>query len=218
MSSKGFEKKLNQWLEKQLAAEQNPRRRELLQNEIGHATKTFLKTIWYPVAGHFEHLYLEWEIRDYGGKYRYLDLAYLPGGAKGCIEIHGYRSHARDIEALRFRDLCKKQSYLVMDDWIFLPIAYLSIEEEPEIIKQIVLAFIGKFVTTTNTHSLSWIEEETLKFARGRIRLFHSGELALHLKRSDRQARRILNKLVERNLFRVHNEQQRYRSYQVVVN
>nr|WP_130608863.1 transcriptional regulator [Cohnella abietis] len=212
----GFETKLNQWLHDQLAAEKNPRRKEILQKELGHGTKEFLRTIWYPTVGNFKHLYAEWEVRDYGNRCRYLDLTYMPGGAKGCIEIHGYRSHARDIETWRFKDLCKKQAYLVLDDWLFLPIAYLSIEEEPEVIKQMVLSFIGKFVSMSTNQSLSWIEAETLRFARGVIRPFHSDELALHLNRSTRQARRILDKLVEMSVIIVHNGQQRYRTYQVV--
>jgi hypothetical protein len=214
----GFEAKLYQWLSEQIASERNPRRRELLQKEIGHGTKEFLRAIWYPAVGNFNHLYAEWEVRDYGNRCRYLDLAYMPGGAKGCIEIHGYRSHARDIEAWRFRDLCKKQAYLVLDDWLFLPVAYLSINEEPEVLKQLVLSFIGKFVSMSENHSLSWVETEALRYARGIIRSFRSDELALHLKRSDRQTRRILDKLVDMNLLIVHNGQQRYRTFQTVAN
>jgi len=100
----GFETKMSQWLHDQLAVEKNPRRREILQKGIGHGTKEFLRTIWYPAVGNFNDLYAEWEVRDYGNHCRYLDLTYMPGGAKGCIEIHGYRSHARDIETWRFRD------------------------------------------------------------------------------------------------------------------
>lgn len=214
----GFEVKMNQWLNDQLAAEQNPRRREILQKELGHGTREFLRKIWYPAIGNFDHLYAEWEVRDYGSRYRYLDMAYMPGGAKGCIEIHGYRSHARDIEAWRFRDLCKKQAYLVLDDWLFLPVAYLSIEEEPEVIQQMALSFVGKFVSLSTSPSLSWVEEETLRFARGVIRPFRSEELASHLNRSDRQARRILNELVKMDVLSVHNKQQRYCTYQVVKN
>lgn len=214
----GFETKLNQWLSEQIETETNPRRRELLQKEIGHGTKEFLRAIWYPAVGNFNHLYAEWEVRDFGNRYRYLDLAYMPGGAKGCIEIHGYRSYARDIETWRFKDLCKKQAYLVMDDWLFLPVAYLSIEEEPEVIKQIALSFIGKLVSLSADHSLNWIETETLRFARGVVRPFHSDELALHLNRSARQARRILDRLVKMNVLIVHNGQQRYRTYQAVNN
>ena len=211
----GFEAKMKEWMSKQMAGEQNPRRCEILQKGLGHGTKEFLNTIWLPAVGNLDHLYPEWEVRDYGNRYRYLDLAYMPGGAKGCIEIHGYRSHARDIEAWRFKDLCMKQAYLTLDDWLFLPVAYLSIKDEPEVCKQLILSFIGKFVTTTADHSLAWAETETLRFARGVIRPFTSRELSSYLHRSDRQARRILNKLVTMKLLNVIDSKQRYRIYQI---
>ena len=52
----GFEVKLNQWLSDQIASENNARRRELLQKEIGHGTMEFLRMIWYPAVGNFNHL------------------------------------------------------------------------------------------------------------------------------------------------------------------
>ncbi|GIQ69057.1 transcriptional regulator [Xylanibacillus composti] len=210
-----FETMMDEWVSKQIAEEANPRRREILQKGLGHGTKEFLRTVWYPAVGNLKHLYPEWEVRDYGNRYRYLDLAYMPGGAKGCIEIHGYKSHARDIEAWRFKDLCMKQAYLTLDDWVFLPIAYLSITDEPEACKQLVLSFVGKFVSMPTHRSLSWAEAETMRYARGMLRPFTSGELASHLQRSDRQARRILDKLIGMNLLRVVNNQHRYRTYQL---
>lgn len=105
-----FEKSLAEWIVRQLEEEINPRRRELLQKGLGHGTLEFLRNIWYPAVGNFNYLYPEWEVRDYGNRYRYLDLAYRPNGAKGCVEIQGYRSHARDIEAWRFKDLCLKHA------------------------------------------------------------------------------------------------------------
>lgn len=216
MNAESFDQTINEWLTEQMDTANNPRRKEILKKGLGHATKEFLRKIWYPTVGNFHHLYAEWEVRDYGNRYRYLDLAYMPGGAKGCIEIHGYRSHARDIEAWRFMDLCKKQAYLTLDDWAFLPIAYLSIEDEAEVIKQMTLAFVGKFVTSSSNPNLNWIEAEALRFARGIMRPFRSDELAQHLQRSNRQTRRILHKLVQLNILRVENNQQRYRTYQMV--
>lgn len=187
----------------------------MLAKGLGHGTKEFLKTVWYPAAGNLDHLYPEWELRDYGNRYRYLDLAYRPGGAKGCIEIHGYRSHARDIEAWRFKDLCMKQAYLTLEGWLFLPVAYLSIVEDPEMCRQLVLSFIGKFIASSGIQAEDWLEAETLRFARSLIRPFTPGELAAHLQRSDRQTRRILDKLVSRNLLAVIDGKQRYRQYRI---
>lgn len=142
-----FEEVYHDWLGKQIADEKSPRRRELLQSGLGHGTVDFLRSIWFPAIGSLDHLYPEYEVRDFNNGYRYLDLAYMPGGAKGCIEIHGYRSHARDVEVSRFKDLCMKQALLVLDDWYFLPITYLSIRDDPGMCKQLVLSFAGKFLS-----------------------------------------------------------------------
>lgn len=214
----GFEEKMSEWLLEQIADEKNKRRKEILKKGLSHATLEFLRNIWFPVVGHFDHLYAEWEVIDYGRRFRYLDLAFMPGKARGCIEIHGYGPHARDIEAWRFKDLCKKQAYLGLDGWLFIPIAYLSIVDEPEVIKQLVLSFIGKFISIRSEDMLSWVEIEALRYARGISRSFSSIELAAHLNRSDRQARRILNKLKNEELIDVENDQQRYRMYFAVRN
>lgn len=109
-------------------------------------------------------------------------MAYRPGNAKGCIEIQDYRSHARDIEAGRFKDLCMKQALLALDDWLFLPIAYLSIREDPGVCKQLVLSFVGKFLSNAISSSdLHWAEAETLRFAKRLLRPFTPAELADHL-------------------------------------
>lgn len=108
-----------------------------------------------------------------------------------------------------------KQAYLTIDGWMFLPIAYLSIVDEPEVCKQLVLSFIGKFISIPASPSLDWAENEVLRFARGILRPFSCEEVALHLQRSDRQARRTLNKLVSDHLLTVIAGKRRYRQYQL---
>jgi hypothetical protein len=135
------------WLNEQISAERNSRRRERLSRGLSHGTISFLRMIWYPAIGNLNDLFPEYEVRDLNNRYRYLDLAYMPGGAKGCIEIHDYSSHARDVDAVRFKDLCMKQSELVLDDWFFLTVAYLSIQEDPGLCKQLSLSFVGKFLS-----------------------------------------------------------------------
>jgi hypothetical protein len=210
-----FETKLEEWIAKQKAEEANPRRREFLNKELGHGTIEFLKLIWFPTIGNFEHLYAEWEVRDLHKGYRYLDLAYMPGGAKGCIEVHGYRSHARDIEVWRFKDLCLKQGLMGLDDWLFMPLAYLSIQEEPELCKQMVLSFVGKFVSMPVASDLDWAEVETLRFARRLLRPFTWEQIAAHLRLSERHTRRILVQLVDMQYLVVVGGKQRYRAYQL---
>lgn len=78
-----FQLKYDQWLQANIEAESNPRRKELLCKGLGHGTVEFLRYVWLPAVGNLDHLFPEWEVRDFGSGYRYLDLAYMPGGAKG---------------------------------------------------------------------------------------------------------------------------------------
>ncbi|NGZ77903.1 transcriptional regulator [Saccharibacillus alkalitolerans] len=211
-----FEETYAQWLAAQIEAEDGVRRLELLKRGLGHGTIEFLRRVWYPAVGNLDDLHAEWEVRDYHGGYRYIDLAYRPGGAKGAIEIQGYGSHARDLDTRRFKDLCWRHGLLGLDGWTLLPVAYLSICEERERCQQLVLAFVGRFLSfDLMADGLGWLEEETLRYARRRLVPFGAGELASHLRVTDRHARAILQKLAARKLITAVNDKQRYRTYRL---
>ncbi|NOU90784.1 transcriptional regulator [Paenibacillus sp. LMG 31460] len=208
-----FDLKYEEWLQSNIVHETNHRRRELLEKGLGHGTMEFLRSVWFPTVNNFDHLYPEWEVRDFNNGYRYVDLAYLPGGVKGGIEIQGYGSHARDLDVKRFKDLCWRHCLLALDGWIFLPIAYLSIQDEPQRCQQLVLSFIGKFISTNVQPELNFLEAETVRFARRLLRPFTPIVLAGHLRITDRHARRILHNLVEMEILFVTSGKMRYRMY-----
>jgi len=209
-----FNQAFDTWLHTAITQEQNHRRREMLEKGLGHGTIEFLRTIWFPAVRNFDDLHPEWEVRDFHNGYRYLDLAYMPGGdAKGGIEIQGYGPHARDLDVRRFKDLCWRHCLLALDDWLFLPMAYLSITDEPKRCQQLVLTFIGKFVSTEAPEGLNWLEAESIRYARRLLRPITPSDLASHLRVSDQHARRILHKLVELRLLSVVSGHQRYRTY-----
>ncbi|MCG7405924.1 transcriptional regulator [Paenibacillus sp. ACRRX] len=210
-----FEQHYKAWLQENLNKEDNVRRKELLRKGLGHGTVEFLRLIWFPVVGNMNHLFPEWEVRDFNNGYRYLDLAYMPAGAKGGIEIQGYGPHARDLDVRRFKDLCRRHCLLALDGWTFLPIAYPSIVDEPKQCQQLVLSFIGRFIASDVQSSLSWIEAETVRFARRLLRPITPTELANHLRVSDRHTRRILHRLVQLQILDIASGQQRARSYQL---
>lgn len=208
-----FEQKYKEWMEWQIAQETNPRRRELLEKGLGHETVEFLRTVWYPAVHHFDDLFPEWEVKDFHNGYRYLNLAYMPGGAKGGIEIQGYASHAGDIDVRRFKDICWQHCLLSLDGWILLPIAYPSIKEEPWRCSQLVLSFVSTFVSQEVPSGLSVYEAEAVRFARRLLRPFAPNELAAHLMITERHTRRVLHKLVDEGLLLVVAGKQRYRTY-----
>ncbi|AIQ40567.1 transcriptional regulator [Paenibacillus sp. FSL R7-0297] len=210
-----FEQYYDEWLQEQIHAETGAIRLELLQKGLGHGTREFLRSVWFPAIGNFNHLFPEWEVRDFNNGYRYLDLAYMPGGAKGGIEIQGFGPHARDLDVRRFKDLCRRHCLLALDGWTFLPIAYPSITEEPQLCQQLVLAFIGRFIATDVSASLSWLEAETVRLARRMLRPLTPLELARHLKICDRQSRRILHDLVDLQILDVASGSHRARTYKL---
>jgi len=210
-----FELAYNDWLQKNISKEKSHKRKEILEKGLGHGTVEFLRLIWFPVVGHFDHLYPEWEVRDFNNGYRYLDLAYMPGGAKGGIEIQGFSSHARDLDVRRFKDLCWRHSLLALDGWTFLPIAYLSIKDEPKQCQQLILAFIGKFISIEVPSSLTWVETEIVRYARRLLRPITPLEIAHHLQVSDRHARRLLHKMVDSQILLEVSGEERIRTYRL---
>jgi len=210
----GFDQAYEEWMNSLLEKESNHRVRSRIESGLEHGTLEFLRTVWFPFVKNFNHLYPEWEVRDFHNGYRYLDLAYLPcNGIKGGIEIQGYGPHARDLDVRRFKDLCWRHCLLTLDDWTFLPIAYLSIKDEPKRCQQLILTFLGKFMATDTPSSLSWLEAETLRYARRTLRAFTPSELAAHLRVTDQHARRVLHSLTDQQFLHVSSGKQRYRTY-----
>ncbi|GAB6926566.1 hypothetical protein JCM10914A_05490 [Paenibacillus sp. JCM 10914] len=210
-----FDQQYELWVEANILNEQNPRRLEILNRGLGHGTIEFLRSVWFPAIGNFNDLHPEWEVRDFSNGYRYLDLAYMPGGARGGIEIQGYGPHARDLDVRRFKDLCRRHCLLALDGWTFLPIAYPSIVDEPKQCQQLVLSFVGRFIASDVPASLSWLEAETVRFARRLLRPITPLELAVHLRVSDRHTRRLLHKLVELQILDIASGEQRVRTYKL---
>ncbi|AWP26397.1 MULTISPECIES: transcriptional regulator [Paenibacillus] len=210
-----FDKQYESWMQTNTLNEKNPRRLEILHKGLGHGTIEFLRSIWFPAIGNFNDLHPEWEVRDFSNGYRYLDLAYMPGGARGGIEIQGYGPHARDLDVRRFKDLCRRHCLLALDGWTFLPIAYPSIVDEPKQCQQLVLSFVGRFIASDVPATLTWLEAEAVRFARRLLRPITPLELADHLRVSDRHTRRLLHRLVELQILDVASGEQRARTYKL---
>jgi len=51
-----FELKYKEWLQANIDDENNLRRLELLNKGLGYGTVEFLRSVWFPAVGHFDHL------------------------------------------------------------------------------------------------------------------------------------------------------------------
>ena len=73
-----YNQAFEEFMHRQIIGEKSVRRRERLEKGLGKGETDFLRIIWYPAVGHFNHLYPEWEIRDMNNGLRYIDFAYMP--------------------------------------------------------------------------------------------------------------------------------------------
>ncbi|HET7627918.1 MAG TPA: transcriptional regulator [Bacillales bacterium] len=211
-----FKKTFESWMHAQLADDSHPRRQDSLKHGLNRSSIEFLRSVWYPAVGHFDHLHAEWEVIDLNSGYRYIDFAYMPGGSvKVAIEIQGYGPHARDLEISRFKDLCWRHSLLTLDGWTLFPVAFPSILDEPEKCRQLILAIIGKYMSPASSAELTWAQAELIRYARRKFRPITPREAAHHLRLSPSHTRRILHSLVELQKFEIANGKQRRRTYKL---
>ncbi|MCI3922654.1 transcriptional regulator [Paenibacillus sp. TRM 82003] len=199
----GFREDFEAFFKKQVEESTGARRERLLGKGIGKAELLFLEKVWYPAIGHFEHLQLEWPVRDYKDKIRFIDLAYMPPGVKGAFEIMGFGPHARDVSRWRFKDLTMRHYYLALDGFAVLPVAYDWIVENPRLCQQAVLAFVGRYVADPAgppKAELDWLELEVLRYARRSLRSFTSADIVAHTGCSVRRVRAALHSLAAQGL------------------
>ena len=57
--------------------EKNRRASRRLEENHGYGEKQLIKEIWWPAFGNLDNLHPEYEVHDYEGGYRYLDLAFI---------------------------------------------------------------------------------------------------------------------------------------------
>lgn len=88
-------------------------------------------------------------------------------------------------------------------------------KDEPKRCQQLILALIGKFLTTDAPAQLSWVEAEVVRFASRLLRPITPLEIAKHLRISDRHARRILHNMVDLEILCVASGVQRSRTFEL---
>jgi hypothetical protein len=137
-----FETAYETWMQQQIAASAGERRRRL--REHGRLERLFLRNVWWPAVGTFEHLHAEYEVADFRDGSRFLDFAYVRMPHKICMEADGFGPHARHADRHKFSDDLTRQNHLVIDDWRVLRFSADDIEQRPRKCQQMVLQLLGR--------------------------------------------------------------------------
>lgn len=199
MVQPSFKKMHDQWLQMHIDQRVGERKRRL-QAGHGHAEKAALQHIWWPAFRSFEWLHPEYEVTDFQGGRRFLDLAYIRSGIRIDIEIDGYGPHWKNISRRQFCDHRVRQMHLINDGWIVVQIGYDDIVERPRLWQQLLLQMIGRYFGDANMpmKKLDFEEIELLRLARRLNRPIRIEDVRNRFQCGYRAARGILERLVEK--------------------
>ncbi len=125
-----FDEALQVWLANQVKASTGARRKRL-QAGLNYSTLLFLKLVWWPAFGNFDHLHAEFEVKDFKDGVRYIDLVYITPSFRIAIEIDGYGPHERDVDREGFADERDRQTDLCIDRWELIRFSTDRVKNKP---------------------------------------------------------------------------------------
>lgn len=170
-----------------------------LRDGHGHAEREFLSRVWWPMFKQFEHLHPEFQVRDYGDGYRYIDFAYIRGTLRVGIEIDGYGPHLRNTTPEQFSDELRRQDYLVLDGWFLLRFSYSDVVSRPRSCQQIIQQLLGIWGSTSSEISkLSPLEREIVRLTYRGTGLITVKEVCQAMHIGPKLAYRVLHNLSDK--------------------
>ncbi|CAM3349026.1 DNA-binding response regulator [Paenibacillus lupini] len=190
-----FEAQYEEWLKAQFASSSSERKRRL--EEERHAEDLFLKNVWWPAVGQFEHLHGEYEASDYKDGQRFLDYAYIREPYKLCIEIDGYGPHCRDADRRQFADSLMRQNHLILDGWIVIRFSYDDVKSKPRQCQQFIQQLFGKLYSLKPDTDLTLEQKEILRYMKLLRKPATPKDISLLLDVSTKYARKLLIEMVE---------------------
>lgn len=158
------------WLNHHLRSRRGESRRKL---EEGYkvAQRAFIEKVWWPAVGNFNNLTPEYEVRDFADKQRFLDLAYIQGHSRFCVEVDGFGPHWRGISRWQFADQLNRQNHLIADEWKIYRFAYDEVVERPRGCQQFIQQVLGKIACALENNSdsitsFTLLEKEIVRYLR----------------------------------------------------
>lgn len=197
-----FELEHRNWLEEHIKRSKGERRRRLEEGGHGHAEQETLRMVWMPAFGHLKYLFPEYEVTDFQGGTRFIDLAYVRPPHRIAIEIDGYGPHLRDASRRQFCDERVRSAFLLNDGWMVIRIGYDDLKERPRLWQMILQQLIGKLYGhgDESERQLYSEEREIVRLASELGRPIQMGDVKRFLQCGYLRARRILDQLEQKKV------------------
>ncbi|WP_309118722.1 DNA-binding response regulator [Paenibacillus sp.] len=169
--------------------------REALERGHGHGERQFLRNVWWPAFGSFEHLHPQYEVRNFEGRAIRLDFAFLRPPFRICIAVD---------EGSRVSESEPRAERLSADFWVVLRFTLEDVLQDPLRCQRTLIEAFGRMFRdrTTDPNRLSPGEKEILRLAARSVRPTRPSDVMHALQVSDKTARSLLKSLVDKRLLR----------------
>lgn len=171
-------------------------RRGRLERGHGHAEALFLRNVWWPLRGDFQHLHPEYEVIDWRGRSYFADFAWLPGMVKLIFEIKGYTSHVRDMDRQKYCNELNRETFLFAMGYRVISFAYDDVEKQPALCITLLRMVMSRFQSGQSPVSRTLLaEKEIVRLAIQQAHPIRPKDVERHLEIDHKTAVILLQKL-----------------------
>lgn len=201
----GFREEHERWLYdhfKQRKAE----RLDALKRGHGYGNRLFVEQVWWPLAGHFQGLHPEYEVKDWRGRSYFVDLLWEVGAARLAFEIMDFGSHGKDRSKYRM-DL-NRGLFLQSQDCMVFYISLDEMKENPSFILSALRNILFPYLSSGNSanrnagRTYSKTERDLMRSAIRHHRMLRPAEAARELELHRTTVIKYCRMLVEKGKFR----------------
>lgn len=200
-----FEREHKEWLCNHLR-QRKGERLDALKRGHGYGSRLFVERVWWPLAGHFQGLHPEYEVKDWRGRSYFVDILWEIGASRIAFEIMDYGSHGTDRSKYRM-DL-NRGLFLQSQDCTVLYISLDELKENPSFIlsalRNILFSYLlaDKSAKTTTERAYSRIERDLMRAAIRHHRVLRPADAARELELHTMTIIKYCRQLVDKGKFR----------------
>jgi len=201
----GFASEHHQWLGDHLKRREGERL-DALRRGHGYGNRLFVEQVWWPLAGHFQGLHPEYEVKDWRGRPYFVDLLWQVGSSRIAFEIMDFGSHGTDRSKYRM-DL-NRGLFLQSQDCTVFYISQDELKENPSFILSALRSSLNPYLSAEDSvnrnaeRAYSKIERDLMRSAIRHHRVLRPSEAARELELHKMTVIKYCRMLVEKRKFR----------------
>lgn len=201
----GFESEHDKWIRSHLK-QRRGERLDALKRGHGYGNRLFVEQVWWPLAGHFQGLHPEYEVKDWRGRSYFVDFMWTVGAARIIFEIMDFGSHGTD--RTKYRMDLNRGLFLQSQDCSVYYIALDELKENPSFILSALRSSLSPCLSVesgahgTVRKPFSKIERDLMRAAIRRNRVIRPAEAARDLELHTMTVIKYCRMLVEKGKFR----------------